>query len=87
MFGVYIAGGISGGHLNPAVTLANCLYRRFVSRSSLTSGNVSNLSSPGRSSCLMLLPKFLEDFVGQPWYMAITNPLSIMLKVVTFGLI
>jgi hypothetical protein len=29
MMGVYIAGGISGGHLNPAVTLANCLYRRF----------------------------------------------------------
>lgn len=29
MFGVYIAGGISGGHLNPAVTLANCVYRRF----------------------------------------------------------
>ncbi|KAI5465048.1 aquaporin-like protein [Mariannaea sp. PMI_226] len=26
MFGVYV-GGKSGGHLNPAVTLANCLYR------------------------------------------------------------
>ncbi|CCG84506.1 protein of unknown function [Taphrina deformans PYCC 5710] len=29
MMGVYVAGGISGGHLNPAVTFANCLYRRF----------------------------------------------------------
>ena len=29
MFGVYCSGGISGGHLNPAVTLANCIYRGF----------------------------------------------------------
>ncbi len=29
MFGVYIAGGISGGHLNPAVTLTNCILRKF----------------------------------------------------------
>lgn len=29
MFGVYAAGGISGGHLNPAVTLANCILRGF----------------------------------------------------------
>lgn len=27
MFGVYAAGGISGGHLNPAVTFANCIFR------------------------------------------------------------
>lgn len=29
MFGVYVSGGISGGHLNPAVTFANCVYRGF----------------------------------------------------------
>lgn len=29
MFGVYVSGGISGGHLNPAVTLASCVYRGF----------------------------------------------------------
>ncbi|KAG5363895.1 putative membrane protein [Yarrowia sp. B02] len=29
MFGVYAAGGISGGHLNPAVTLCSCIYRGF----------------------------------------------------------
>lgn len=29
MMGVYISGGISGGHLNPAVTLANCIFRGF----------------------------------------------------------
>ncbi|EMR09454.1 hypothetical protein PNEG_02398 [Pneumocystis murina B123] len=29
MFGVYISGGISGGHLNPCVTLANCVFRGF----------------------------------------------------------
>jgi aquaglyceroporin related protein len=29
MFGVYCSGGISGGHLNPAVTLTNCIYRGF----------------------------------------------------------
>lgn len=29
MFGVYCSGGISGGHLNPAVTLSNCVYRGF----------------------------------------------------------
>lgn len=29
MFGVYAAGGISGGHLNPAVTLSSCIYRGF----------------------------------------------------------
>lgn len=29
MFGVYIAGGISGGHLNPAVTLTNCVLRKL----------------------------------------------------------
>src|SRR5271156_2253325 len=28
MLGVYTA-GISGAHLNPAVTLANCVYRKF----------------------------------------------------------
>lgn len=28
MLGVYVAGK-SGGHINPAVTFANCLYRRF----------------------------------------------------------
>ncbi|VVT55690.1 uncharacterized protein SAPINGB_P004693 [Magnusiomyces paraingens] len=29
MFGVYVSGGISGGHLNPAVTFANCVLRKF----------------------------------------------------------
>lgn len=29
MLGVYTAGGISGGHLNPAVTLANCVLRKL----------------------------------------------------------
>ncbi|KAG4304217.1 hypothetical protein PORY_002398, partial [Pneumocystis oryctolagi] len=29
MFGVYISGGVSGGHLNPCVTLANCVFRGF----------------------------------------------------------
>lgn len=29
MLGVYVSGGISGGHLNPAVTFANCVFRRF----------------------------------------------------------
>jgi aquaglyceroporin related protein, other eukaryote len=28
MLGVYVA-GISGSHLNPAVTLANCVFRKF----------------------------------------------------------
>jgi aquaglyceroporin related protein len=28
MLGVYV-GGKSGAHLNPAVTLANCIYRKF----------------------------------------------------------
>ncbi|GAU88235.1 AQP6 [Ramazzottius varieornatus] len=28
-FGVYVAGGVSGGHLNPAVSLAMCLLRKL----------------------------------------------------------
>nr|BDI24357.1 aquaporin-5 [Peronia verruculata] len=28
MFGVYVSGGLSGGHLNPAVTLTLCLFGR-----------------------------------------------------------
>jgi aquaglyceroporin related protein, other eukaryote len=28
MLGVYVA-GVSGAHLNPAVTLANCVFRKF----------------------------------------------------------
>ncbi|CAG5129566.1 unnamed protein product [Candidula unifasciata] len=27
-FGVYVSGGVSGGHLNPAVTMALCLFKR-----------------------------------------------------------
>ncbi|KAI8777348.1 aquaporin-9 [Biomphalaria glabrata] len=27
-FGVYVAGGVSGGHLNPAVTLTLCLFKK-----------------------------------------------------------
>jgi aquaglyceroporin related protein len=29
MLGVYVSGGISGGHLNPAVTLTNVVYRKL----------------------------------------------------------
>jgi glycerol uptake facilitator protein len=32
MFGVWVAGGVSGAHLNPAVTLAQALRRRFAWR-------------------------------------------------------
>lgn len=28
MLGVYVS-GVSGGHINPAVTFANCIYRKF----------------------------------------------------------
>ena len=31
-FGVYVSGGISGGHLNPAVTMAMCVFRKFTWR-------------------------------------------------------
>ncbi|KAL2065575.1 hypothetical protein VTL71DRAFT_3245 [Oculimacula yallundae] len=33
--GIYIAGGISGGHLNPAISLMLCLYRGFPFRKAL----------------------------------------------------
>lgn len=29
MFGIYVAGGVSGAHLNPAITLAQATYRKF----------------------------------------------------------
>ncbi|CAL1543292.1 unnamed protein product [Lymnaea stagnalis] len=28
-FGVYVSGGVSGGHLNPAVTLTKCLFKKL----------------------------------------------------------
>ncbi|TVY38554.1 putative membrane protein [Lachnellula occidentalis] len=33
--GIYIAGGVSGGHLNPAISLMLCLYRGFPFRKAL----------------------------------------------------
>ncbi|RDW77046.1 aquaglyceroporin-like protein [Coleophoma cylindrospora] len=35
MIGIYIAGGISGGHLNPAISLMLCLYRGFPTRKAM----------------------------------------------------
>ena len=35
MIGIYIAGGISGGHLNPAISLMLCLYRGFPFRKAI----------------------------------------------------
>jgi glycerol uptake facilitator-like aquaporin len=35
IIGIYIAGGISGGHLNPAIPLTPCLYRGFPFRKAL----------------------------------------------------
>lgn len=72
MFGVYIAGGISGGHLNPAVTLANCLYRRFVSLSQ-TMDYGANIVSRGKSSYHILSHKYSEGFAEQLWCTAITG--------------
>ncbi|KAF9203997.1 glycerol channel [Haplosporangium sp. Z 27] len=48
MLGVYVSGGVSGGHINPAVTVAMVLYRKFPLR-----------KVPG-----YFLAQFLGAFVG-----------------------
>jgi aquaglyceroporin related protein len=35
MIGVYLAGGVSGGHLNPAISLTLCVFRGFPFRKAL----------------------------------------------------
>ena len=47
MIGVYVAGGVSGAHLNPAVTLALAFRRRFPGRAWSPTGS---LRSSGPSS-------------------------------------
>ncbi|KAF5095812.1 hypothetical protein D0Z00_003001 [Geotrichum galactomycetum] len=48
MFGVYCSGGISGGHLNPAVTFSNCVFRGF----------------PWKKLPIYVLAQFLGAFLG-----------------------
>ncbi|ESZ90273.1 hypothetical protein SBOR_9342 [Sclerotinia borealis F-4128] len=46
--GIYIAGGISGAHLNPAISLMLCIYRGF----------------PMRKACIYILAQILGGFLA-----------------------
>lgn len=56
--GIYVAGGISGAHLNPAISLLLCLYRGF----------------PFRKACIFILAQLIGAFLAGLIAFAVYRP-------------
>ncbi|GAU88236.1 AQP6 [Ramazzottius varieornatus] len=54
-FGVYVAGGVSGGHLNPAVSLAMCLLRKLKWRKLPVYMAAQYLGAWTASACILMI--------------------------------
>ncbi|KAA1132751.1 hypothetical protein PGTUg99_003767 [Puccinia graminis f. sp. tritici] len=69
MLGVFVSGGVSGGHINPAITLSMAIFRRFVRSPTISrfEGQTSQLglsdhTDPFTGSLKLVVPYLVQDW-------------------------